>query len=171
MRLNDILHKGLWAECKTCNPPKEDEKKEFREKREKREMTPDLFARRLVNQEIGDDEATFFQRSMLLQKYGVSAPRIDKRVNRPFWITDQTWKAKLPIYFRELNRTGLVTRYQEKRRQNESIGTNRSSIRTTDGGKPRTVRQEGQHTVEVPVPVWTRNNSRRDQFYKKESNT
>jgi hypothetical protein len=81
-----MLHKGSLLECKVCSPQPQQES----EKRTKRSRvtTVDIHLRRLVQADIGEDEVPKEQRFQLLEKYGVTAPRIDRRVKKPSWMGD-----------------------------------------------------------------------------------
>lgn len=70
--------------------------------------------RRQVAEEIGDAEPTRDEKFILLQKYGASAPRIDRFVTKPKWMTEATWKRKLNEWSKMTH--GLVKGFQPKRK-------------------------------------------------------
>jgi hypothetical protein len=57
-------------------------------------------------EEIGEDELSKDFRFGLMQKYGIIAPRIDRRVTKPNWMEEATWK-KLKQEFHNATK-GLV---------------------------------------------------------------
>lgn len=70
--------------------------------------------RRQVIEEIGDDEdISKDKRVALLQKYGVMAPRIDRRVTKPSWMESRVWKIKLSEWF-QMTRN-LVPNHQQRK--------------------------------------------------------
>ena len=73
----------------------------------------EVAVRRLVAEEIGEVEPTRDEKFVLLQKYGVVAPRIDRQVTKPHWMGDAEWKRKLNNWFKMTQ--GLTRRYQAKR--------------------------------------------------------
>lgn len=70
--------------------------------------------RRQVAEEIGDAEPTRDEKFILLQKYGVAAPRIDRLVTKPKWMGESTWKRKLNEWSKMTH--GLVKGFQPKKR-------------------------------------------------------
>jgi len=69
--------------------------------------------RRQVSEELGDDEPTKEQKYALLQKYGVTAPRIDRLVTKPIWMGVAEWKRKQNDWFKATK--GLVNPQQRPR--------------------------------------------------------
>lgn len=131
-----VIHKGKKADCAVCNPRP---KRERKERAPKQAATTDTLLRRQVAGELGED-GTKEQRFQLLEKYGLSAPRIDRRIKKPAWMEDGTWNQKFLAFSKATK--GLVTAKQERRspqqrsgqqsrpQQKRSQGTNPSSYRT-----------------------------------------
>lgn len=69
--------------------------------------------RRQLSGEIGDDEPTKDQKFVLLQKYGVTAPRIDRLVTKPNWMGVAEWKRKQNDWFKATK--GMVNPSQRPR--------------------------------------------------------
>ena len=114
------VHKGAWIDCRVCPHNAE----ELALKREKRERvfkhkrltaaTVDLAVRRQVAYELGPDaEPTSEQKFQILQKYGVAAPRIDRVVTKPKWMSEGKWRT-LKAEFYQASK-GLVPKEQFKR--------------------------------------------------------
>lgn len=76
-------------------------------------MTLDLYVRRQVSAELGDDEPTKDERFILLQKFGVTAPRIDRQMTKPSWMGEAEWKRKLNDWYKSTK--GLVPQTQPRR--------------------------------------------------------
>src|ERR1700675_3126507 len=69
--------------------------------------------RRQVSEDIGDDEPTKDQKYVLLQKYGVVAPKIDRLATKPNWMGVSEWKRKQNDWFRATK--GMVSPSQRPR--------------------------------------------------------
>lgn len=69
--------------------------------------------RRQLSEELGDDEPTKEQKFVLLQKYGVTAPRIDRLATKPSFMGAAEWKSKQNIWFKATK--GLVSSSQRPR--------------------------------------------------------
>lgn len=88
----------------------------------------DVAVRRLVAEEIGDVDPTRDEKFILLQKYGVVAPRIDRSVKKPKWMGESEWKRKLNNWFKMTQ--GLVRRFQNpKSRPQQTQPTGRPNQR------------------------------------------
>lgn len=72
----------------------------------------DIAVRREVAEEIGEAEPTRDQKYILLQKYGVVAPRIDRLVTKPRWMGADEWKRKQNNWFKITH--GSAVKYQQK---------------------------------------------------------
>jgi hypothetical protein len=92
--------------CRVCNPDLKDADSRKRNRKSKGEVTLDLYVRRQVSQELGEDEPTKDQRFVLLQKYGVTAPRIDRQITKPSWMGVSEWKRKMNEWYKATK--GLV---------------------------------------------------------------
>jgi hypothetical protein len=88
------LHKGKMVDCKVCTPiqkPKRRERNfEPRVARKVRGLEGNI--RRQMAEEIGEDELSKDFRFGLLQKYGLIAARIDRKVTKPIWKEESEWK-------------------------------------------------------------------------------
>lgn len=104
-----VLHKGNLADCVVCNPELKTEKKE---KRVKIEKPADHYLRRQIAEELGDDEVPREDRLQLQEKYGMTAPRIDRRIKRPNWMGVKEWKERVQNWFNMTK--GLVPPQQPK---------------------------------------------------------
>jgi hypothetical protein len=100
--------------CRVCNPDLKDADNRKRNWKPKGEVTLDLYVRRQVSQELGEDEPTKDQRFVLLQKYGVTAPRIDRQITRPKWMKGAEWKRKMNEWYKATK--GLVAQTPPARR-------------------------------------------------------
>jgi hypothetical protein len=69
--------------------------------------------RRQLSAELGDDEPSKDEKFSLLQKYGVTAPRIDRLVTKPNWMGVAEWKRKQNDWFKATK--GLVNPTQRPR--------------------------------------------------------
>jgi len=69
--------------------------------------------RRQVSEELGDEEPTKDEKYVLLQKYGVVAPRIDRLATKPNWMEADVWKRKRNNWFEATK--GLVKPQQRPR--------------------------------------------------------
>lgn len=110
------FHAGKQAECQICNP--EVARKRERRDKPKRDMTLEVFLRRAVAQEMGDAEVTREQRLALLDKYGVSAPRIDRNIKRPYWVEEKAWMQRKIQWFTMTK--GLVPATQQRKSPSNS---------------------------------------------------
>ena len=110
--MGSVIHKSLLAECVVCNP-----EKQRREKRERRKksgvVTLDVAVKRQLSAEIGEEEITAGKKFILLQKYGVAAPRIDRLVTKPTWMDERLWRQKQNDWMRATK--GLAVAKQERR--------------------------------------------------------
>lgn len=79
----------------------------------------EVAVRRQVAEEIGDAEPTRDEKFILLQKYGVAAPRIDRLVTKPKWMGETTWKRKMNEWSKMTH--GLVKGFQPKRKPQPSL--------------------------------------------------
>ena len=103
----DVIHKGLWATCRVCNPASVNtEKRKWRKAKVTGSTTADVYIRRQVAAELGEDEPTKEEKFSLLQKYGVTPPRIDRRVTKPHWKSETEWKRQLAEFYKATK--GLV---------------------------------------------------------------
>jgi len=99
-------------------------RKQRRERKKKffslKNVPQEVAVRRQVAEDIGDAEPTRDEKFILLQKYGVTAPRIDRLVTKPKWMEEQTWKRKQNEWSKMTH--GLVKGFQPKRNQKPPFG-------------------------------------------------
>jgi hypothetical protein len=102
------VHNGLMAQCLTCTPDykKKRDRRDFDKPKREKATTVEGVLRRQMAEEIGEDELSKDFRFGLMQKYGIIAPRIDRRVTKPNWMEEATWK-KLKQEFHNATK-GLV---------------------------------------------------------------
>ena len=84
---------GKWADS-LQNPDRVVKKKRYTFSKPKFEKvtSPENTARRQMMEEIGEDELSKDFRFQLMQKYGVIAARIDRKVTKPNWMEASVWK-------------------------------------------------------------------------------
>lgn len=99
------IHKGLMLQCPQCSP--EFVPKKTRGHKSKTTMTLDIAMRKQVAMELGEEETPKDERYVLLQKYGVVTPKIDRLVTKPTWMGDVEWKRKMNEWYKATK--GLVT--------------------------------------------------------------
>lgn len=87
------LHGGKMEDCKTCTPiqKKKRERKDDKPRRQ-RAGTLELTLRRQMAEAIGEEELSKDERFALMMHFGLIAPRIDRRVTKPSWMEEKTWK-------------------------------------------------------------------------------
>lgn len=85
-----------------------------------RNVPLDVAIRRLISEELGEAEPTREQKSALLQKYGILAARIDRRITKPYWIGEREWRQRLSNWYKMTK--GLVERFQPRRPQHPNQG-------------------------------------------------
>lgn len=73
----------------------------------------EVSVRRQVSEEIGEDEPLKDEKFILLQKFGVTAPRIDRLVTKPNWMGVSEWKRKQNEWLKATK--GLVNPSQRSR--------------------------------------------------------
>ena len=141
------LHGGLMADCADCTPDRK-KKRRDREDRPTRERatTLDGDLRRQMSEEIGEDELSKDFRFQVMQKYGTIAPRIDRRVTKPSWMSVAEWNRKRQEFHTQT--VGLIPP-QQYGRNNESSRTVGGTIRKTGSVAPRRKFQKPQHNVGV----------------------
>ena len=124
--------------------------------------TLDIALRRQVAADLGEDEPTKDQRYVLLQKFGVVSPKIDRLATKPNWMSIAEWKRKQNEWYKATR--GMIQPQQQKMYgQNQRYGGknvrvfNRSipnKVSTHEGGKmvmPVRMRSEGvRHRGQPP---------------------
>ena len=127
------LHGGLMADCAVCTPDRK-KKRRDREDRPTRERatTLDGYLRRQMSEEIGEDELSKDFRFQVMQKYGSIAPRIDRRVTKPSWMSTAEWSRKRQEFHTQT--VGLIPSQQYGRNNERNTSrTSRSTFRKITG--------------------------------------
>lgn len=86
---------------------------ELKRKKKRGAMTLEVNVKRQLSAEIGEDELPQGEKFILLQKYGVAAPRIDRLVTKPTWMEERLWRQKNNDWMRATK--GLVPARQQPR--------------------------------------------------------
>lgn len=86
---------------------------ELKRKKKRGAMTLEVNVKRQLSAEIGEDELPQAEKFILLQKYGVAAPRIDRLVTKPVWMEERLWRQKNNDWMRATK--GLVPARQQPR--------------------------------------------------------
>lgn len=107
------IHKGLMVECSLCSPDSTESRKKSRVRKPKSPATLDIATRRQVALELGEDEPTKDQKYVLLQKFGVVSPKIDRLVTKPSWMSVTEFKRKQNEWYK--NTRGMVQPQQQRR--------------------------------------------------------
>lgn len=90
------LHAGLQADCKVCTPEQKKKRVKFvRPKIERKAKTLEGVLRRQLSEDIGDAELTKDQLFTAVQKFGLAAPKIDRKVTKPSWMGERQWNQLL----------------------------------------------------------------------------
>jgi hypothetical protein len=97
--------------------------------------TLDIALRRQVAADLGEDEPTNKnEKYILLQKYGIVSPKIDRGVTKPSWMSIQEWKRKSNDWYQATK--GMTVPQQQKRNFNDkNIRLNRTKDRTPHRAK------------------------------------
>lgn len=111
-------------------PIKKPRKKVVKKHHTTKNVPIEVSIRRQVSEELGDDEPTKDEKFVLLQKYGVTAPRIDRFVTKPNWMGVAEWKRKQNDWFKATK--GLVNAQQRPR----------SNYRPTPNSQPQRTPQK-----------------------------
>lgn len=114
LRYKVKVRKGKWADSPQ-NPERRDRRKnpirEEREpKRERRVKDLSGVLRRDMSEEVGESELSKEHRFALLQKYGIVAAKIDRKVVRPSWKNEKQFNQELNDWYRATK--GLVPAVQ-----------------------------------------------------------
>jgi hypothetical protein len=91
--------------------------------------------RRQMAEEIGEDELSKDFRFGLLQKYGLIAARIDRKINKPLWKSESEWKRQRQE-FHTLT-LGLMPPRQQGIRNASNTRFNKPTIRKTNSAELR----------------------------------
>src|SRR5208282_3460813 len=131
--------------------------------------TLDIALRRQVAADLGEDEPTKDQRYVLLQKFGVVSPKIDRLATKPNWMSIAEWKRKQNEFYKATK--GLVAPQQTRRPFGKSTRFNRTPNRTLNGynafGNPKSRNSARTVTMALPVRMRKTNNPSRDEFNQK----
>ena len=112
LRYKASQRKGPWADSPS-NPDRR--KKRYDRKNPKvakKVNTLEGVLRRMIVEEVGDAEITKEQNFALLQKFGLAAPRIDRKVNKPLWLGEKEWNRALNEFYKATK--NLVPAVQQK---------------------------------------------------------
>lgn len=141
------LHGGLMVACKICSPDyKKKKRRGVDEPKRERVTTLEGYLKRVIAEEIGEEELTKDFRFQVMQKFGTIAPRIDRRVTKPSWMSVAEWNRKRQEFHTQT--VGLIPP-QQYGRNNESSRTVGGTIRKTGSVAPRRKFQKPQHNVGV----------------------
>lgn len=95
-------------------PPKKVKRQKHNKFHSTKGVSLDIALRRQVAAELGEDEPTDKnERYVLLQKYGVVTPKIDRLVTKPNWMGVTEWKRKQNEWYKATK--GLVSPQQQRR--------------------------------------------------------
>lgn len=94
-------------------PPIKKARKKAKKHHTTNNVPVEVSIRRQLSVELGDDEPSKDEKFSLLQKYGVTAPRIDRLVTKPNWMGVAEWKRKQNDWFKSTK--GLVNPTQRPR--------------------------------------------------------
>ena len=113
VQFRDKVKKGKWADS-PMNPNRRKPKKDrFVTKKEKKVTDVNGVVRRQMAEEVGKDELSRDKKFALLQKYGIVAARIDRKIERPKWMEMRVWNQMKNEFYRATK--NLVPAQQEKR--------------------------------------------------------
>jgi hypothetical protein len=112
--------------------------------------TLDIALRRQVAAELGEDEPTNKnERYVLLQKFGVVSPKIDRGVTKPSWMSIQEWKRKSNEWYQATK--GMTVPQQQKRNNGFTKRPNRTTVRKTFGPRISQQRQTPKRFMDNTV--------------------
>lgn len=94
-------------------PPKKVKRQKHNKFHSTKGVSLDIALRRQVAAELGEDEPTKDQRYVLLQKFGVVNPKIDRLMTKPEWMGVTEWKRKQNEWYKATK--GLVAPQQQRR--------------------------------------------------------
>ncbi|SRR6266496_5839749 len=107
------IHSGLMEKCKQCTPDMKEDRRELKLRRFSTNVPAEIAVRRQVSAEIEEEDVPREHRYILLQKYGVIDPVIDRRVQKPSWMEKSVWNQKINQWF--VNTKGLAQASQRPR--------------------------------------------------------
>lgn len=152
------LHNGLMADCIICTPDrkKKRERRDF-ERPQKREKstTVEGILRRQMAEEIGEEEVSKDLRISLMMHYGIIAPRIDRRVTKPNWMEESTWK-RLKQEFHNITR-GLVPERMKYTTRPAGAGRPQSQPQLHSQTRPHLESRRPSSIVKDPRHSWQKN--------------
>lgn len=127
-------------------PPIKKARKRVKKHHTTNKVPVEVSIRRQLSAELGDDEPSKDEKFSLLQKYGVTTPRIDRLVTKPNWMGVAEWKRKQNDWFKVTK--GLVSPSQRPRFHAQD----RKTLPMQRGGmRPYTT--SSQRTVSLPLSV------------------
>lgn len=107
---------------------------ELKRKKKRGAMTLEVNVKRQLSAEIGEDELPQGEKFILLQKYGVAAPRIDRLVTKPTWMEERLWRQKNNDWMRATK--GLVPARQQPRKPFSNTPASAQASPTSRSSKP-----------------------------------
>ena len=127
------MHGGLMVACKICSPDyKKKKRRGVDEPKRERVTTLEGYLKRVIAEEIGEEELTKDFRFQVMQKYGSIAPRIDRRVTKPSWMSTAEWSRKRQEFHTQT--VGLIPSQQYGRNNERNTSrTSRSTFRKITG--------------------------------------
>lgn len=110
------VRKGKWIDSPE-NPERNKRRQDRRDRREPkvtrvRVTNMEGHLRRAMAEEVGEAELSRDHRFALLQKFGLAAPRIDRKVTKPRWIGERQWNQQMNEWYKATK--GLVPQSQSR---------------------------------------------------------
>lgn len=124
--------------CKVCTPEQKPKRRsrEDRPKVERRATTLDGVLRRQLAEEIGDTELSKDQRFAMLQKLGMAQVRIDRKVTKPSWKDEKTWRQEQNEWFKATKGLVPVTQFKKNVAPKATLATAKPGVRPTRTSRP-----------------------------------
>lgn len=134
------LHAGLQLECKVCTPDQKPKRRKYNDKPKvtRGATTLEGVLRRQLAEEIGEAELTKDGLFATVQKFGLAAPRIDRKVTKPSWKQEKVWRTELNEWFKSTK--GLVEQVKTFQPRNPQNSTRRTSAQTATATRPQVSR-------------------------------
>src|SRR5882672_6829446 len=91
------IHAGPMAACRVCTPEQKPKRRKDLKPKFEAIVGQDVVSalKRQLNEEVGDDELNQLQQFALLQKFGAVAVRVERKLTKPSWLEEQTWKSRI----------------------------------------------------------------------------
>ena len=134
------VHAGTMATCKVCTP--EQKPKRRKEAKAKFQATTgqDIISalKKQLNDEVGDAELTQPQQFALLQKFGAVAVRVERKMEKPEWLEEATWKSRINQWIEITKGTITATQFRKPYQPKQRLqGTVRQATRPLNQWKQR----------------------------------